>query len=162
MSSCRTLGKNPDIAYHGWLQLPLVFMPQELLVSPLEWQLWQQMDWTWRPNSLTLSLNWPDTIGFPFLGVHENPGVRDSRGDKTGSCGTNISSSWSHPWCAENLSKSSAWHNQAIHKISQSWWRPYWAPSVGEKKNGVYWQYFNCLLYSFPSFCGPIFLIGCL
>ena len=58
---------------------------------------WQQMDWTWRPNSLVPSLTCRDTIGFPFLVVHENPSVRDSRGDTTRSCGTNENSSWSLP-----------------------------------------------------------------
>ena len=43
----------------------------------------QQMDWTRRFNSLVSSITSPGTIGFPFLGVHENPGVRDSRGDTT-------------------------------------------------------------------------------
>ena len=33
------------------------------------------------------ALTWPDTIGFPFLWVHGNPGVRDSCGD-TKSSGT--------------------------------------------------------------------------
>ena len=48
-----------------------------------------------------------------------------STGDNRRSCGTNTSSSWSHPLYARNLSKSSARHNQAIHKIYRSWWRPY-------------------------------------
>ena len=52
------------------------------------------------------------------------------------------SRSWSHPWYARNLSKSSAWHKQAIHKLYRSWWRPYWARSVSEQC-GVYWQYFK-------------------
>ena len=83
-------------------------------------------DWLYVEAS---SLTWPDTIGFPFLGVHENPGVRDSSGDTTRSCGTNASSSWSHPW---NAGKCSAWHNQTIYKMYQSLWQPYWVPSVSE------------------------------
>ena len=108
--SCRIPGRFP--AYHGSLQLLLVFVPQDLVVSPLEWHFWQQMDCTWRANSLPSALTWPDTIGFRFLGVHENPGERDSRGD-TRSCGTNTSSSWNHP-CMPGIF---LWHNQERHKI---------------------------------------------
>ena len=70
-------------AYHGCLQLLLVFVPQDLVVSPSERHLWQQMDWTWKANRLPSplpppALTWPDTIGFEFIEAHENPGVRNS------------------------------------------------------------------------------------
>ena len=94
---------------------------------------WKPMDWTWIPSSMTPSITSPDPSGFPFLGIHESLGVRDSHGDITRSCGTNKSSSWRHSRYAGNLSKNSAWYNQAIHKMYRSWWRPCWAPSVCEK-----------------------------
>ena len=99
---------------------------------PLEWHLWQQMDWTWMPNRQVPHSPDLTPLDFNLWGVHENPGAWDSCGDTTISCGTITSSSWNHPWYAGNISKSLAWHNQAIHKMYRSWWRPYWAPSVSE------------------------------
>ena len=77
--SCRILGNIPDISR----------------MTKAERYLWQQINWTWSSNGLASSLTRPHTIGFPFLGVHENPDVRDSCGDTTRSCGTNTSNSWS-------------------------------------------------------------------
>ena len=92
-------------------------------------QLWQQIVWTWRKN-LAPSLTWSDTIVLFLLGVHETPGVRDSRGDTTSSGGTYSSSSRNHVGCAGNLSKSFISHNQAVQKIYRSWRLPIWASSV--------------------------------
>ena len=108
------------------------FSCYKILCLHLNEHLRQKMDWTWRSNSLAPLLTWPDTNGFSFLGTHVNLVFRDSRGDTTRYCGMNISSSWSHPWYAWNLSKSSTWLNQAIYKMYLSWWLPYRAPFVSE------------------------------
>ena len=104
---------------------PITCPPRSPVLTPLDFHFWG----TWKP--------WCTRLPWRYSRIlwHE------------------LNSSWNQPWYAENLSKRSAWHNQAIHKMCGSWWRPYWTP-VNEW-NDVYWQYFNYLLYSFPSFCGP-------
>ena len=101
--------------YHGWLQLLLVFVPQDLM-SPRE--------------SRTPGLSCTPRNGNPMVSGQVSAGNRllgllvqtifcqrcHSSGGTARSCGTNTSNSCSHPWNAGNLSKSSAWHNQAIHK----------------------------------------------
>jgi hypothetical protein len=50
--------------------------------------------------------------------------------ETTWSCGKNCSSSWNHPGNTGNLSKSSAYHSQAVQNIQWSWRPPFWTTFI--------------------------------
>ena len=118
--SCRTLGNIPSLSR----MIPaatFIHATRSCCIS-LEWYLWQQMDWTWRPNSQVSSLIWND-MDFHFWGymktlVYET--LEETQQDLV---------AWIQV-AAGIICDMSGY--EAIHKMYQSWWWSYWAPSAIE------------------------------
>ena len=134
-------------AYHGWLQLLLVFMLQDLVVSPRE--------------SRTPRFSCVPRNGNPMVSGQVRKRVRllnlrvqsifcqrcHSNEDTTRSC-----SSWNHRWYAGNHYESSAWQSGDTQNVSKLV-----AAILSSFCKWTKWCFltvFKCLLYSFPSFCG--------